>query len=126
MKDSDYFLDNYEKGKDLLWEGPYSQECFSDFLQLLENSRYCEDKRNPNIIQLLEDWGCSDTIDNLISQVKYEFDHTIIQNGHQYPLKLGNFCSQIKSSPDEMISISDEYSEETFSLFLDCAQGIKT
>jgi len=133
LKNSEYFLDNYEKGKDLFWEGPYSQECFSDFLQLLENSRYSEDKRNPNIIQLLEDWGCSDIIKNVISQVKSEFDHTIIHNGHQYQVNLRTFstlshyfCSQVKSSPGTVVSVSDEYSEETFSLFLDCLHGIKS
>jgi len=133
LKDSEYFLDNYEKGKDFFWEGPYSQKCFSDFLQLLENLIYSEDKRNPNIIQLLEDWDCSDTIKNVISQVKSEFDHTIIHNGHQYQVNLRifstlshYFCSQITSSPDAVVSVSDEYPEETFSLFLDCLHGIKS
>jgi len=100
---------------------------------LLENSRYSEEKRNPNLIRLLEDCDCPDIIDDQISQVKSEFDHTIIHNGHQYQVNLRMFstlsqffCSQIKSSPDKMISVSDEYNEETFSLFLDCLHGIKS
>jgi len=128
-----FFADHYENGKEFCWEGPYSQECFSDFLKLLENSRYSKEKRNPNLISLLEDWDCPDIIEDLISQVKSEFDHTIIHNGHQYQVNLRTFstlsqffCSQITSSPEEMISVSDEYSEETFSLFLDCVHGNKS
>jgi len=132
MMKTGHFADNYEPGKDFYWEGPYSQECFSDFLKLLENSRYIEEKRNPNLISLLEDWDCPEIIDDLISQVKSEFDHTIMHNGNQYQVNFRTFstlsryfCSQVQSSPDVVFSVSDEYSEETFSLFLDCLHGIK-
>ena len=127
------FFDYFEHGNDLSWEGPNSQEGFSDFLKLLENSKHSEEKKNINLISLLEDWGCSDIIDNLISQVKSEFDYTIIHNGHQYPVNLKifstlskYFCSQVKNSGDAVVSVSDEFSEETFSLFLDCLLGIKS
>ena len=44
-----------------------------------------------HLIKLLEDCDCPDIIDDQISQVKSEFDHTIIHNGHQYPVKLRTF-----------------------------------
>jgi len=52
-------------------EGPYSHECFSDFYKLLAKSRYSKEKRNPNLIRLLEDWNCPDIIDDLISKVQF-------------------------------------------------------
>ena len=64
-----FFADHYENGKDFYREGPYSQECFSDFQKLLENSRYSKEKMNLNLIRLLEDCDCPDIIDDQISQV---------------------------------------------------------
>jgi len=33
MMKAGLFADHNENGKDFCWEGPYSQECFSDFLK---------------------------------------------------------------------------------------------
>jgi len=91
------------------------------------------EKKIPIKFLIFNDWGCSDTVDNLINQVKSEFDHTIIHNGHQYPVNLKTFSSlsryfysQIQSSPDTVVSVIDEFSEETFTLFLECLHGIKS
>jgi len=39
MMKAGFFADHYENGKDFCREGPYSQDSFSDFLKLLENSK---------------------------------------------------------------------------------------
>jgi len=67
---SGYFADHFEPGKDFNWSGTYSQECFSSFLRLLENSRYRDEIRNPYMISLLEAWDCPEIIDDIINQVK--------------------------------------------------------
>ena len=128
-----YFADNYENGKDFCWNGPYSQEQFSEFLNFLENSRYRDGIMNPVFMHLLEAWDCPEIIDDLISQVKSGFDHTIIHNGNQYRVNLKKFssisqcfCSQIEASKDNMVSVCDEFSEEAFGIFLDCLHGIKS
>jgi len=57
----------------------------------------------------------------------------IIHNGFQYRVnfwKLSSFsqyfCTQNELSPDTLVSVNDEYSEETFEVFLDCLFGIKS
>ena len=110
MMKTEYFADKYESEQDFCWEGLFSQECFSIFWKY-----------------------CPDIFEDIISQAKYEFDHTIIHNEHQYQGNLRKystlfpyFSSQVKSEPDAMVSVSDENSEETFSLFLGCLHGIKS
>jgi len=127
------FAENFELGKDFIWKGVYSQDCFSNFLKLLENSGYRDEIRNPNMICLLRDWECSEMITNIIDQVKSEFDHSIIHNGYQYRVSLRYFssisqyfCSQIEFSNDTVVFVNDEFTEESFGLFLDCIHGIQS
>ena len=81
MMKTEYFADKYESEQDFCWEGLFSQECFSIFWKY-----------------------CPDIFEDIISQAKYEFDHTIIHNEHQYQGNLRKystlfpyFSSQVKS-----------------------------
>jgi len=128
-----YFADFYESGKEFCWNGPYSQDCFSNFLKLLANSVNIDEISNTGMISLLEEWDCPELVDCLIRKAKSDLDHTIMHNGYQYSVNLRKisalsqlFCEQIENSADSVVSVNDEYPEETFSHFLDCLNGLRS
>jgi len=132
MMNSLFLAKQYVKGKDIICEGPHSHEYFSEFLKLLENPKYIDKIMNLNVVSLLKDWDCIGIIDDLVHHVESKYDHLLMHNGHRHRVNMRTFsklseyfCSQVESSPGSVVSSWDEYSEETFSLFLGCVHGIE-
>jgi len=130
---SGHFAESYRPGKELIWNGRYSQKCFSNFLNLLEKSRYSDDIRSPDMINLLEEWKCPTILNSLIELVESQYDYSVAHNNHIYKVNFGTlsiksqlFRSQMEHSPDLMFSIYDEFTEDSFKLFIECLHGIKS